>query len=96
MVYINVVNQLPSGITETQDPASLQIYPNPVSNSVTISSAGTIQTIRIISGTGEVVQREDNLHCTQYKLSVSRLARGIYYMQVIGADDTAVLKLVVE
>jgi len=96
MISVDVVNQLPNGIIEPKIFTSIEMYPNPASGTVTIISPENIQTFKVISQTGEVVQHIDGLNSNQLTLSISYLAQGIYYVQVTGTDHTTVKKLVVE
>ena len=84
------------GIAIISAQPAISLYPNPASGTVTISSAGIFRSIRIIDQTGEIVLRADDLSSSEYTLSVALLAKGIYYVQVTGSDDTAMKKLIVE
>jgi hypothetical protein len=93
MVNVSVVHQIPNGIQELS--ADLfSLYPNPASGYVTITTTDDIQTVRIMSQTG-AVQRVDSLSGRQYRLSLAGLAAGIYYIEVIGSEQTGCRKLVV-
>ena len=94
--YVARYGSGPAGIPETSRKAGLNLYPNPSTGNVIISSDKDFQSIRICSQTGEVVRYMDNLSTDRLGLSVADLAKGMYYVQVIQADDVLVRKLLVE
>jgi hypothetical protein len=95
MVTVNVVYQAPSGIASVAD-GSFLLYPNPAMTFAYLSSPCSIETVRIFSQTGEIVEHVEYVNASNYTLSVGHLAKGIYYVQIITSDDTAVRKLILE
>jgi hypothetical protein len=62
----------------------LQIYPNPVSDMITIESSGEIREIRLFNSQGKEVYVQSNLS----SLDLSNLAAGTYILEVSGEDFT--------
>lgn len=67
-----------TGIKEISNNNAINIYPNPVSNFVTISSKESISHVNIYDFQGRIVQEYDFNGTTDIKLNVSDLSNGIY------------------
>lgn len=77
---------------------TIQLYPNPASTAITIAYRGTalINAITLIDSNGREVARIDTPDFNEAQsLDVSKLANGLYYMQVIGSTGTTVKKVIV-
>jgi len=85
-----ILNDLPSGsdcslgITEETTPI-ISISPNPTTTQLTIQQLdnSTIETIHIYNVLGEMVQSSDIGHRTSVALDVSRLNKGIYFIEAV-------------
>jgi len=73
---------------------SLKIVPNPVANSLRISSeAAAIEKVTLISVTGKVLQEMD-FFSTSLSFDVSSLSSGVYYVQITSEGRTATKKFI--
>jgi len=82
------VNDIPSDI------ASVKLYPNPVSNILTIEGANQlldIKKIKIRSINGSLVYNEEKNH---QHINVSKLARGVYFISIICEERSYSLKFI--
>ncbi len=70
---ITYINELYKG--------NVQVYPNPASENIQISSVKTIENIEICDATGRVIHFEE-INKTNIVLSVSHLSSGIYFLNI--------------
>ena len=80
--YPPVETALPSNISNTNE---VKMYPNPVSNSLTIESIETIQSIRIYDLSGKIV-KHSQVNGKGIVLDMSDLGEGMYLLQVQGQN----------
>ena len=80
--YPPLETALPSNISNTNE---VKMYPNPVSNSLTIESIETIQSIRIYDLTGKTV-KHSQVNGKRVTLDVSDLYIGMYLLEVQGQN----------
>ena len=79
--------------TETQ----VSLYPNPVSDVLTVSAAGqTIEQLSISDITGKTVYRTNQVNASSYTMNVNQLPSGIYFVSVQTALGVTASKLVVK
>jgi len=81
------------GIEEV-NAGSLQVYPNPVLNSLNINSGVAIQSIRIYNNTGNLIQ-EIKINALYYNLDVSNFDSGIYYLGLTTSEGNISRKITV-
>lgn len=92
----NIVVSLCTGLSSQSIGGTLQVYPNPAHNSVTIElDNGAEKTIEIMDLTGRVVSTQ---HFTSSSLlvNISQLANGIYHVKLSSNGATEMMKLVKE
>jgi hypothetical protein len=86
-----------AGLEEISKKESINIYPNPANNRVTIEIP--LQTedaiISIYNITGQLLLKQ-SLQQSQTEISISSLAKGIYIIKVSSADGIAVKKFIKE
>ena len=83
------------GVNDASFSNSIQIYPNPADNFVTISSSQKIVKVVIMDGSGKRIQESkwDN-SLTENTISVRHLPTGTYLIQIVGEKQTVVKKLI--
>ena len=92
---LKVFNSL--GTADVSLSNSIQIYPNPTDNLVTISNNSTyeIQKIMILDLSGKKIQETKwNTVSNETTLSLKHLPSGTYLIQIIGENQTVVKKIV--
>ncbi len=67
-------------------PASIDLFPNPVTESINVKGLKGKNTIRVFSSLGQVVA-EENTELETHKLKTSQLASGTYHIQVVNAGQ---------
>jgi len=67
-------------VSELSKPIDLNIYPNPTSGIVTISSNQAIVNIEVFDVTGKLVYSQQNIKQTNTTLDLSTLSNGIYFI----------------
>lgn len=78
---------------------TVKIFPNPTSNFATISfpAASVNAVVKVTNLSGIVVKNISvGAGSTQYKLNVSDIAKGIYFVQVSDTDYKEIVKIVVQ
>jgi hypothetical protein len=84
--------EMPVGIEES--PAEgIAVYPNPVSGSLTIRSAGTIETVRICNTTGTVVKTFTGIAPDQ-AIALHDLSPGLYVLMIRSAGRWTTARIV--
>lgn len=76
---------------------NLTPFPNPARNKVTIDAQGMeeISVVKMYSSTGRLVLDEAQKFNSLIELDVSSLPAGMYYVQLVGAQTTALQKIVI-
>lgn len=72
-----------TGEKEILSNESINLYPNPATNVVTISSQKEISKIEIYSLNGEKLQSHENIRNQKYEMDVSKLENGTYIVKVV-------------
>jgi hypothetical protein len=70
-----------------------EVYPNPAENNVTIRTSNA-NSVELVNSIGQVVIKQ--LAAESNLMNVSKLAKGIYTVRVIGANGVQTQKLVVK
>jgi trimeric autotransporter adhesin len=86
---IRMVTYHPVGVDNIQSPASsLNLYPNPASNQITINVAAVMEgTITITNLVGQAVLTHE-YHGNSVTIDVADLPKGLYFVKVIGTAYT--------
>jgi len=87
----NIVVESSLGVDEVQN-VSFQLFPNPASSELTITSQNTMSSYRIVNVLGAVVQ-EGSLNGRSQNLTIASLVSGVYFVEVNTSNGTAVSKL---
>ena len=75
------------------------IYPNPSSEIFNIKRANTVNgemTIKVYDVMGKLIRFEDGISATNYPLNMSRVAKGIYFLNVNIENKRLVKKLILK
>ena len=75
------------------DDFTLNLYPNPVKNTATITASKTVEMIRIYDITGRMVKQE-NPNKTEFSLDVADLSKGAYIVKLSVGNKEATAKLI--
>lgn len=89
----------PVGINEIDNSVSVIVYPNPSNNNFfNVSSSETIKVIELYNVVGQqVIQKEGNKTDKQIKIETGNLAKGIYTVKVLFANNkTSVVKISIQ
>lgn len=68
-------------------------YPNPITNSLTISNNSTIDSVDVISILGQKIMHK-NVNDLQATINLSQLSKGIYFVKVISESQEKIVKIV--
>jgi len=71
------------------DPSEFMLYPNPANDIISISSDLVIESIEILTSSGQIV-----LSSNTNSVDVNSLTAGIYYAKVSSSDATSVIKFI--
>jgi hypothetical protein len=92
-------NRLPVSVTLTALSTgnfvfnNFNYYPNPVTNSLTISNNSTIDTVDVISILGQKIMRK-NVNDIQTIINLAQLSKGIYFVKVSSEGQEKIVKIV--
>jgi len=95
-VYIHVFGELyNTGIVNVGDKLDINLYPNPASSVVNVSSSSAMQSISLIDVSGrEVMKQSIKAHTTT--LNIDAFSPGIYTVMIHTSDGVAAKRLVKE
>lgn len=84
-------------VNEVNTNAEVNLYPNPVSDNLHISSPANIAEVIVFDQTGRVVSHASGLSTRSYEVNTSYLSKGIYLvkMRFADSDNAPVVKRVV-
>jgi len=74
---------------------SFSIFPNPSTNSINISADATIELINILDVRGSLVFSKSYSR-TNISIDISKLAKGMYTVQLISKDASSTQQLIIE
>lgn len=83
-----------AGIASAEAADAVGIAPNPASTTVSISGIGRQASVTVVDGSGREVLRRDAVDDST-EIDVSGMARGVYFVRIVGGDISAVRKLIV-
>ena len=96
-IYIDDISALQDNLTITSVAQSspLKVYPNPVTDYLTVEYAGAISSLQLFNNQGEAVSVE-NIGNDYSRLDLSGLDRGNYTLKLIGDNDEEISTVNVE
>jgi Leucine-rich repeat (LRR) protein len=80
-----------SSIFNAQD-ISLNVYPNPCNEVITVESDSKIESVKIVDVTGKVVYSTSSIDKQKEIISLSSLRSGVYFLSVTSADGLSTRK----
>lgn len=83
-----------AGIASAEAADAVGIAPNPASTTVSISGIGRQASVTVVDGSGREVLRRVAVDDST-EIDVSGMARGVYFVRIVGGDINAVRKLIV-
>ena len=86
-------------IDELTQAIELKVYPNPATDLLWIkfSRITQVKAIRLLDSHGKLIQSQGINRATQLEqISVSALAKGLYYLQIVGTENSVSLPVVIE
>ncbi|SFQ55366.1 T9SS type A sorting domain-containing protein [Parafilimonas terrae] len=83
---------------ETEEAATVSIYPNPVKNMLYIKGldASASYSLQVSNRQGNIVAKATIKQASLYKLNVERLPKGVYYLKLVSGINITDLKFVKE
>jgi hypothetical protein len=93
MVYINVVDHI---VTQANEESQFQtsVYPNPVTNQITINSSEVIDRIEIYNAYGAAIYQVDCKKSSVFKVNIQSFTPGIYFLKTFFETGSVVTKLI--
>ena len=77
---------LASGVEDFSRSSVLEIYPNPASNELTITSDEVMESVSIVNVMGARVKRYSGIQSNEYNLSLEQIGSGVYFVEVTTVD----------
>ena len=82
--------------TESINENMFKIYPNPSTAIFNIQRKGTEKMqVSVYGVTGRLVFSDDNIFNANYKLNLSRVSKGIYFLKIIEGEKQVTKRLMV-
>jgi hypothetical protein len=100
-VLVPVLADVVTGINNVSNHENIQLFPNPASEKITITSGNTINSnvlVNIVDVAGRVAQTASFNNLTangQQTIDISKLAKGVYFVKINSSNSEMVEKLVV-
>ena len=88
-IYIFVTNTI--GVEKLTKNNYIKLYPNPVNNHITIESTENINTIEILSVTGNIIKQLTIEQLNNLTIDITTLKKGIYFIKI---NDNKTIKFV--
>ena len=88
-------NFWPVNVAKLNKETHFTLYPNPTTGQIKIESDKTIEQVKIVSITGKVV-KQLVINKEQLTIDLSAVAKGIYFVKLIGEGFVSTQKLVLE
>ncbi|HKK80862.1 MAG TPA: T9SS type A sorting domain-containing protein, partial [Prolixibacteraceae bacterium] len=83
-------------VDEQHLPASVKVYPNPITSSFTVESMKPFKRLIILDGRGQMVYEKSYRVDTNSEHIQVRMLKGVYLLKIIGDDYSEIEKLIVE
>ena len=86
------------GINETDFTNTIQLFPNPGHDNITINFNNSIKnaTIRLYNTFGQMITQENNFSGNRFIMNLSKYSSGVYFIEINSNTKTAKMKLVKE
>lgn len=93
--YVTSIWGVPLGVSSFEVLNAVRIFPNPTdTNSVTISSATSLDAIQLISVNGQIIQEIKNPFLQDNNYVLDHLTAGFYFIK-ISSDEASVIKKII-
>ena len=87
MVYVNVVNHIPNGVSDINRPSTIHLYPNPNSGTFTLQTSQMHNAAYTISDMiGQTIKQETITSDTQL-IDMGAVPTGIYMLSISGTSE---------
>ncbi len=85
-------------VIEYLKPSSFDVFPNPTSGQITIQSSKKLfnATIKLYNITGQIFTQKANLSGDNFTVDLSEFAKGVYVLEISGAEGLERVKVVKE
>lgn len=83
------------GVDETFANA-VNMYPNPVNNTLTINNCNDVQIVKVIDYTGRTIMSVENTGNNELNVNMSELNAGVYIIQLTGENNATKVQRVVK
>jgi hypothetical protein len=100
-VLVPVLADVLTGVSSLSNSENIQLFPNPASDKITISSGKSIQSnvlVNIVDVAGRIAHTVsfNNLTANAHQsIDISKLAKGVYFVKINSANSEMIEKLVV-
>ena len=81
------------GINDVENNSTFEVYPNPVHETVNVSTTMDVQKVEVLNYLGQVIFSQ-NITNNNFSLNVANYADGVYFIRISGNDGIATQKLI--
>lgn len=76
-----------TSIEKISNVETILLYPNPVSENITVKSETTLTKYILMNSSGTIIQEKSNLNEKHLQVDMSNLSNGIYFLHLIGKNQ---------
>jgi hypothetical protein len=77
------------GLNDLEENGNIQLFPNPASDIITLSSAVSIDQVELMNIQGQIVRTFSNVNASQYTLDLNALSSGLYMVRLTSGNQSA-------
>ena len=81
------------GINDVENNSTFEVYPNPVHETVNVSTTMDVQKVEVLNYLGQVIFSQNTTN-NNFSLNVANYADGVYFIRISGNDGIATQKLI--
>lgn len=89
-------NSIANNLTLSKENKGLKVFPNPAHDYINISGLNEAKasTINIIDNSGKIIHAQQTKNVSMFKINISDLKSGIYFIQISGGDKVSSEKII--
>ncbi len=91
---INISTSMTTGISSANTNGTLEVFPNPAFDNLTVKASENISSIQIINMLGKRVINIEQTNELSKKVDISTLPAGVYFVKVTTADSEKLMKVI--
>lgn len=87
-------NSIILNIDDLIDQVNINVFPNPTSNYIQVESKQNIQSYKMVSINGKLIQGKNDINKNSLTINIENIEIGIYILQLVSGEKTKSIKLI--